>query len=151
MSNRVGTENKYAVFYAHGDKFIRAAVEDGSVRDKLGTTLRLNVRSMRERCASCPTPRKFPCCTHLSDKDPCVPEETREYKIAGIKVFEGDKEIGGDDGIAHVLNNREWENLRALKYDRTLFDWYYALNILGMMSWTIDYLPFTGSIIVDLE
>jgi hypothetical protein len=146
------TQKKYGVFYALGDKFIRAAVEDGSVRDKVGTTVRLNVRSLHERGESCPhrcTARY--CCTNEPDKAPCVPEETREYKIVRVKVIEGDGQFGGDDGVDAVLHDREWEDLRAYDYNRDFFDWYFAANILGIIFRPLDYFPLTGSIIVDLE
>jgi hypothetical protein len=129
---------KYAVFYALKDKIIEAVVEDGSIRKKVGTTLRLSATSVSER-GNDPDTRSLK-----------RPQETREYKIVAIEVFEGDGRFGGDDGIDRVLEDRDWEEGRAYQ-NKDFFDWYYAANILGIFSKPRDYFPLNGSIIVELE
>jgi len=74
----------------------------------------------------------------------------REYKIVGIKVFEGDREYGGNEGVHEVLANLEWEDKRDMD-NLDFFDWYFAFNILGAFHVEENPCPFNGSILVDLE
>jgi hypothetical protein len=151
MCQRKQTEPKYAVFYAHANRIIRACVEDGSIGGKVGETVRLHLRSLEERQQSCPNPDKHPCCCHYSLGSPCLAEQERDYRITRVEVIEGDGEFGGDDGIDRVLEERDWQEKKRFQSDPDMFDWYYALNILGLVGKPLDYFPLSGAIVVELD
>lgn len=136
MSNTTAKADKYAIFYALQNKIIHAEMGNlGVVQGKIGTTLTLNARSLSEREQA-----------HGQETE----QPQREYKLVACKVFEGDGQFGGDDGVDRVLADRPWVEGLAFEND-DFFDWYYAANILGVIFKAQDYFPLTGAVIVEME
>jgi hypothetical protein len=138
MTDTATNANKFALFFALQNKIIHAEMGDRSVYEKVGTTLPLSALSLSERKR-----------THAECNAGDL-EEKRQYKIVGLRVFHGDGEFAGDDGIDRVLKDRPW--LEGLAFENgDFFDWYYAANILGIVCQPREYFPLSGAIIVELE
>jgi hypothetical protein len=125
----------FAVFYALGDKFIAARLEDGSIVHTKGVTVTLNERSLltlrHEHCT----------------RECCAIEPTRDYRVTGMVVLKG------EDPLELVVEQREWEEQRLAERNREfefMFDSQTLGNYLGADAHALKN-HLSGAIIVDLE